>query len=128
MKTVIKTPVKVRFGECDYYRHVNNTVYLTYMDVGLADFLRTVWPDLTQVDVLFHHVHVEMDFKNEATFEDDLIVETSIEKLGNTSITFRHVIKKAEGTTVVEGKKVCVTLSAKTGKKCEIPDAIRQLA
>lgn len=127
MKTIIKTPIKVRFAECDYYQHVNNTNYLTYMDIGFADYLRKIWPDLKQLKVLFHKVHASVDYKNSATFDDDLIVNTSISEIGKTSITFKYCINKDDGSIVAEAKKIYVIMDAKTGKKCEVPEELKEM-
>ncbi len=125
MIKTVKTPIKVRFSECDYYKHVNNTTYLTYMDVGLSDYLRTIWPDLRKLDVLFHKVHISIDFKNSATFDDDLLVSTAISKIGTTSITFSHNIKKKDGLLIAKAEIVFALLDLKTGKKCNIPKELR---
>lgn len=129
MTKVVETSIKVRFGECDFYQHVNNTVYLTYTDVGLSDYLRTIWPDLHNVPYLVHFVHVSLDFKSPATFDDDLIVTTQISNIGETSITFSHtVFNKKTKALILESKKVCVILDAKTGKKCPVPKELKERA
>ena len=122
MKPCIKTPLKVRFGECDYYQHVNNTVYMTYINVGFADLLRSIWPDLKKMPFLFHIVHVSLDFKNPATFDDELIVETRISEVGKTSFTMRQTIVKGQEQVVADSKTICVILDASTGQKCGVPE------
>lgn len=128
MKKVVKTPILVRFGECDYYQHVNNTQYMTYINVGLGDFLRQINPNLRELDFLIHIVHVSIDFKSAATFDDELEVTTEIESIGETSITFRHKIyKKADGSLCVTAKKVCAILDKSTGKKALVPQEFKEL-
>lgn len=122
MSRTVQTPVHVRFGECDYYQHVNNNVYLTYTDIGLSDFLREIWPDLRKIQYLVHIVHISIDFKSPATFDDHLIISTTLSHVGETSITFKHtIVHRDTGLLVAEAKKVCVILDSKTGKKCKVP-------
>jgi YbgC/YbaW family acyl-CoA thioester hydrolase len=127
MALVIKTPIRVRFGECDYYQHVNNTVFMTYINIGLADYLREVFGDLKKLRYLFHIVHVSLDFKAPATFDDELLVTTTVTEFGKTSATFHHVITNTQGQIIVSAKKICVILDAATGKKCEVPEEMKAL-
>lgn len=126
MKKTTITPIKVRFGECDYYQHVNNTVYLTYMDVALADYLRHIWPDLLCLPLLLHKVHITVDFKDSATFEDELQVHSTLTALGTTSATFSHVITKKSGKEIVSAKAVYALLDSKTGQKCSVPQELKE--
>jgi len=127
LKKTIITPIKVRFGECDFYQHVNNTVYLTYMDVALADYLRHIWPDLLSLSLLLHKVHMTVDFKDSATFEDDLLVHSTLTALGTTSATFSHVITKKNGKEIVSAKAIYALMDAKTGQKCPVPKELKEL-
>ena len=36
------TPLKVRTYECDGYNHVNNAVYLNYLETGRMDYLMQI--------------------------------------------------------------------------------------
>lgn len=126
MGKTVETEIRVRFGECDYYQHVNNTVYLTYTDVALSDYLRSIWPDLMQLPYMFHYVHVSLDFKSPATFEDILLIKTRVTNIGETSVTFTHTItNKKTGALILESKKVSVVLDIKTGKKCNVPEQLK---
>ena len=125
----IKTEIRVRFGECDYYQHVNNTVYMTYINIGLSDYLRSIWKDLKNLPYQIHIVHVGIDFKASATFDDTLIVETWVSKVGESSIHFQHTISNKETVVmIVEAKKICVLLDTKTGIKISVPEELRKEA
>ena len=125
----IKTEIRVRFGECDYYQHVNNTVYMTYINIGLSDYLRSIWEDLKNLPYQIHIVHIGIDFKAPATFDDTLIVETWVSKVGESSIHFQHTLSNKEtGVLLAEAKKICVLLDTKTGKKISVPEELRKEA
>ncbi|THB63933.1 MAG: acyl-CoA thioesterase [Gammaproteobacteria bacterium] len=126
MKSIVETNVRVRFDECDYYMHVNNSVYQNYMDVGLGDFLRQFCPDLRELKFMIHKVHSSVDYMEAAEFEDDLVIKTFISGMGNTSVTFTHQIFKGE-KLIVHGKIIFVTLDLKTGEKSSVPEEMRQL-
>jgi len=73
-------------------------------------------------------VHCSCDFVSPARFEDLLTIELSVDRIGEKSITYHHVIKVGE-RLVAQGKviTVCSHVDPETGKLlgCKIPDAIR---
>mgnify|MGYP001547446386 FL=1 len=127
MPKVVESKVKVRFEECDFYQHVNNSVYNTYLDVGIGDFFRQLFPDLRGMTYMIHKVHASVDYMDSATFEDELIIKTSIEKLGDTSITFYQEIDKGD-TVILKAKMIFVVMDYKTGQKCPIPKELADLS
>lgn len=127
MENLTETYIKVRFAECDYYQHVNNAMYMTYLDVSLADFLREIWPDLHSADFALHNVHTTMDLFDSATFEDELIIRSKIKEIGTSSIRFEYeIIKKTENKKILQAEKVFVTLDLK-GNKIPIPNELKQI-
>ncbi len=127
MPKVVESKVKVRFEECDFYQHVNNGVYNTYLDVGIGDFFRQMFPDLRTMTYMIHKVHASVDYMDSATFEDELIIKTSLEKVGDTSLTFYQEIDKGE-TVILKAKMIFVVMDYKTGHKCPIPKELADLA
>lgn len=129
MSKISNTEIRVRFVDCDFYQHVNNTVYLNYLDIGLAEFLREIsgLKNLKKLDYAIHLVHAEIDYKSAATFDDILNVETKIHKLGNTSMTLEHKITcKNTERLIVSAKKVFVFLDAYTQEKIPVPQNIKK--
>lgn len=120
------TRLRVRFDECDYYMHVNNSNYQNYMDVGLGDFLRQFFPDLRSMKFMIHKVHCSIDYMEAAEFEDELVVTTTLTGTGNTSVTFEHEIFKGE-TLIVKATTIFVTLNPETGQKCPVPQEFLSL-
>ncbi len=127
MPSVVETRVRVRFEECDYYQHVNNGVYNSYMDVGIGDFMRLICPDLRDLKIMIHKVHASVDYIDSATFEDDLVIKTSIMDIGNTSITFYQEIDKGD-MVILKAKTIFVVMDVATGEKCTIPEELINLA
>lgn len=78
--------------------------------------------------ITWPRVHCSCDFVSPARFEDVLKVEVFIDRMGEKSITYRHVIRIGE-RLVAQGKvvTVCSHVDPVTGHLigCKIPDAIR---
>lgn len=75
-RTVLRTCVRVRFGECDPYGHLNNAVYLGYLEQAAFDHASlSGWPVkrlLDEVGAVFVARRHEMEFLQPA-FEGDLL-------------------------------------------------------
>ena len=97
---LIRVRVQVRFRDCDPYGHVNNAVYLTYLEN--ARF--ALWKAQDVRGVIL--ARAEIDFRSQATYGDDLEVRVRLEALGRSS--FRY------GYEVVDVPTQRVVLTAKT--------------
>ncbi len=118
--------IRVRFNECDYYQHVNNSVLISYLDIAFAEFLRESRGSVRFTDVGVFLVHVSADYLNEATFDDELVVSTVVEKIGFSSMTCIQEIKnKNTDEYILKAKKIYVFIDPSTRKKCAVPQDIK---
>lgn len=117
-----ETKIVVRGYECDSYSHVNNAVYLNYLEHARMNFLHQVGFDykaLVAAGWSLYVTHIDIHYKGSAFLDDELTVESSSKKMGAVSGTIHQVIKKADGTLCAEAD---VTWAAvKEGKLCALP-------
>jgi acyl-CoA thioester hydrolase len=102
-----KINIQMRYVDLDALGHVNNAVYLTYFELGRTKYFLDKLGGFISTDVHFVVVHAEIEFKSPARFEDNLVVETWISQIGNSSCTFSHKILNNE-KTFAYGKTVVV--------------------
>ncbi len=85
--------LRVRYAELDPQRIVFNAHYLTYFDVALTEYLRTL--EFRGADGFaaqgtdIHVVNATLDFRASARHDDELLVAARVEYLGRTSFRFR---------------------------------------
>ena len=118
-----KTPLKVRTYECDSYNHVNNAVYLNYLEYGRMDFLKQIGFDykgIIQRGFYIYVSHVDIYYKASAFFDDDLIVEGTSVKLKTVSGTIHQRIVKTDGT-LCAGADVTWACVNREGRPSKIP-------
>lgn len=88
---LIRLRLVVRFRDCDPYGHVNNAVYLTYLEN--ARF--ALWRAQDVKGVIL--ARAEVDYRAQATYGDELEVRVRLEGFGRTS--FRYVYEIVDVTT-----------------------------
>ena len=132
--------LEVRFRDCDAMGHVNNAVYLTYLEQarfahwralgggeGEAQALlggnRTSAPDGVPGVIL---ARVEIDYRKPATYGETLDVQLGIAGFGRTSLTYEYEIVAADGTLVAAARTVVVRFDYRAGKPVPIPDAMKE--
>jgi YbgC/YbaW family acyl-CoA thioester hydrolase len=108
--------VEIRWGDVDAYRHVNNAVYLTYLEE-----CRDEWLDhaLGDPDNAWNFViaRVAIDFRRELRLEDDaVVVHCSLERIGTSSVTTREEIRTIAGELAAEAQAVLVARDPATGE------------
>jgi len=82
-----ETRLRVRFGETDLAGHVNNAVYLSYLEEARVDFFRSVF-QTERVPLIL--ASAKLDFMRQVFFPDLIRIETGILRLGRTSFDMIH--------------------------------------
>ena len=100
-------PIQLRFSDFDSLGHVNNTVYLSYYDLGKTAYFSTLFPDWMMKETAVMVVHVDVDFFSQVFPHENVAVETAITELGNKSI---HLLQRLISLDTQEAKCVCHTV------------------
>ncbi|MGL4981466.1 MAG: acyl-CoA thioesterase [Treponemataceae bacterium] len=122
MKHVATTTV--RSYECDAYAHVNNAVYLNYLEYGRMEFLHAAGFDYHSVvkqGLYLYVTHVDIYYKGSALLDDKLFIETYPSKRKAFSGEFKQKIYKEDSTLCVEATVTWACVSKDTGRPSKIP-------
>lgn len=110
--------VRVRYAETDQMGVVYHGNYITYLEVGRVEYMRTigfVYRDFEKDGFVMPVVHCSLDYKNPAFYDDELIIETRVEDLPTSKITFLYTIKrKTDDKIICLAKVVLVFLNSET--------------
>lgn len=115
----------VRSYELDFLAHVNNAVYLNYLEYGRFSAIVESgidWMKLMSQGLNIVIARIEVDFVRPAVMGDKLRICSHVCERGTSSFIFRQVIDKPDGVTVI-ARADCkmVTIDA-NGKPIPIPD------
>ncbi len=119
---------KVRSYECDSYGHVNNAVYLHYLECARMSALEENGFTLNTMKQKGYCVvvrRIEIDYKYPLFMNDIITIETFISEWRNTSGTFTQQIFNEEDEQLVAEAKVTWVFTNLTGKPIPIPEEIK---
>ena len=117
--------VEIRWRDLDAYRHVNNSVYATYLEEGRDEWVERALGGVSDVwDFVL--ARVAIDFREELTQEDDeVVVRITLQRIGTASLTLREEIRKLDGTLSAEAEAVLVARDRESGRSRPLTDAER---
>jgi len=125
MAPIFEYEIDVRFRDCDAFGHVNNAVYLTYLEQARVE----AW----------HHLHgtgglpkdlilarIEIDYRAPATLGDRLVVRLRVANVGTKSFTLDCEIENVRTRQMIAiARTVQVMYDYGAARSIEIPPDIR---
>ena len=121
---------RVQADEIDAYEHVNNTVYLQWLD-------RIAWAHSAELGISLEHCislrcgmavrHTRVDYVAAALVGDELVVATWIVASdGRLRCTRRFEVLRADGIRILEAEIDFFCLNLDSGKPCRYPSKFTQ--
>jgi acyl-CoA thioester hydrolase len=114
--------LRVRTYECDSYNHVNNAVYLHYLETARYEFLKDIGFDYKEMISRGYGVYVariEIDYQKPARADEEIVIESEPVKKGAVSGIIRQTIRRGEDV-IVTAKVTWVFVDAK-GAPVKLP-------
>jgi acyl-CoA thioester hydrolase len=118
-------PQDVTFRDLDVFGHVNNAVYLTYIENVRIRYLREVLGIESPEDLLVIVAKVHIDFLSRATLGETLDVGTRVSRIGTKSFDMDHEIHGPDGRLVARAETTLVTFDYRGDSTMPVPDLWR---
>jgi len=116
-----------RFRDTDAMGHINNAVYVTYLEVARQVYWGRLDENSDYRRVPFILAHVTIDFRSEALVSEVLEAGIRLEWIGGKSFSFSYRIwEKSSGRTVVEASTVQVCYDYAARRTLLMPDDLRR--
>jgi acyl-CoA thioester hydrolase len=123
---VFEKRIEIRWADLDAFRHVNNAVYLTYLEeardswlAGMAPEGRSTWDYVL--------ARVAINFRRELREEDEyLVASCRLVRLGRSSIVTYEEVRTLAGDLCADAEVVMVARDAETGRSRELTAAERE--
>jgi acyl-CoA thioester hydrolase len=119
--------IKIRWRDMDAYGHVNNAVYLNYLEECRDAWAQSVLGGVADVwDFVLAHVGI--DYRSQLTQEDDeVVVRCRLDSFGTSSVRTREEIVKGDGTVSAEAESVIVPRDPASRRSRPLTDAEREI-
>ena len=117
------TTLRVRFGETDLAGHVNNAVYLSYLEEARLQFLLDI---LHTPNVPFIVAAAHLNFLHQVYFLDQVRIETGVSRMGRSSFDMTHRLYRVSTQELaLTGVVTMVAYDYATQKSTPVPEEWR---
>ena len=139
MTPVFSHQLEVRFRDCDAMGHVNNAVYLTYLEEARFHHWRASGiakralnsapasdagvPDDVPGVIL---ARVEIDYRRPAKYGDLVRIDVGVAAIGRTSFTYEYEIVDASNAVIATARTVIVRFDYAAGKPVPISEELKE--
>jgi len=107
--------IEIRWRDLDSFGHVNNAVYLTYLEEVRDEWLKDALPEDGSVWD-FVVARVAIDFRRELREDDEHVTASCrLLRIGRSSIVTHEEVRTIPGEVSAEAEAVLVARDAQTG-------------
>ncbi len=123
---IFEIPITVQPGDIDRQNHVNNTVYVRWIqEVATAHWEARASADVCDAIgwVVLRH---EIDYKSPACLGDELVLRTWVGQATRATFErFVEVVRKDNRQLVARARTLWVPINPETGKPTRVPPEVR---
>jgi acyl-CoA thioester hydrolase len=128
MPSIYQHEIKVKLIDIDDMNHVNNVVYVQWVQDAAAAHWNTEAP--AEVKVRFNWVVMrhEIDYRSPALLNDELIAKTWVDNYdGAKSTRIVQIIRKSDEKLLVEARTTWCLLNANNNRPVRAGDEIKKV-
>jgi acyl-CoA thioester hydrolase len=111
----------VRFRDVDALGHVNNAVFLTYLEEARIAFLVPLGADVSNMIL----ARVEIDFRAPLRMGDEIEIGVRPANVGTKSFELEYEVRSGDAVAA-EAKTVLVSFDYESGRSIELPESWRE--
>ncbi|MFD1032468.1 acyl-CoA thioesterase [Metaplanococcus flavidus] len=120
-----ETTIEPRVSETDGVGHINNTTIPVWFEAGRHEIFKLFTPDHSFENWKMIILNMNVTYKKQIHFGQDVLVKTSVSRIGNSSLELYEEIWQGD-VLCVEGKVTYVNFNLQAQKAERIPDSIRE--
>jgi acyl-CoA thioester hydrolase len=119
-------PQEVTFRDLDFFGHVNNAVYLTYIENARLGYMRDVLAIDNLEDLLVIVAKVNIDFRTRASLGETLEIGARVSQIGTKSFDMQHEVHGPDGRLVAAASTTLVTFDYRGDSTMPVPELWRE--
>jgi acyl-CoA thioester hydrolase len=117
--------IRVVFRDVDYYRHVNNAMYVTYMETARIDYCAVAFdkPLGSAQNVIM--ASQRFDYEKQAQYDDRLVMGVRTSRIGTKSLDFTYELWRGD-ERIGHGLSTLVAFDYEANHSIVVPDEWRR--
>lgn len=121
-----RLPVQIRFNDIDMFGHINNSIYLQFLDMGKYAYFRQFMTDTFGSEPTAPVVaNINCDFIEPTKIDEKLEVLTAITDIADSSMTLDQRVVNADGRVKCSARTIMVNVSLADGRPSTVSDPWR---
>lgn len=130
MTVLIEHVMALRWRDLDAYHHVNNSVFLTFLEEARIQWFESLsepWRNDSAEPVV---AASQINFRRPILYPETLAITLRAGRLGRSSFTIAHRIVRRGDPSVLysDGETVLVWVSPADGRPVPLPQSVRRAA
>jgi acyl-CoA thioester hydrolase len=120
--------IRVRYAEVDAMGALHHSRYWVYFEMGRTELLRSqgiAYRDLEADGVFFVVARCSARFRRPARYDDVLILETRIEKMGQARIDHAYTLTRKDNGVLLASAQTTLACVGPDGRPRQIPPGMR---
>ena len=129
MPTVFTAIHRVRSYECDSFGHVNNTVFMNYLEYARGEYLLQnglSFHDFRRWNAFPFVIHAEISYKSPAIVHDFLEISGSVSEWKKTSFIIEYQVKNQASGKLCAAAKMVFAFVNQDEKIVAIPQEFKE--
>jgi acyl-CoA thioester hydrolase len=125
--TPFETSVAVMPEDIDEQNHVNNTVYLRWVQEVATAHWQAIASSEAQGEIAWVVLRHEIDYKAPACLDDEIVLRTWVGKA--TRLTFERfteILRRSDGQLLSKARTLWCPINAQTGRPVRVPLEVRE--
>jgi len=122
---------RVRFGDLDAMRHLNNVVFLRYFETARIAYIRNLMPahdpahpEQAKWGLIFAECHI--NYRSPVYFDEEVAVECSVGDVRRSAFQVLFSMRVAD-RVAAEGYGWLVGFDYEAERSCPLPDSFREV-
>lgn len=117
--------IQVRFNDLDGYAHVNNSVYLSYLEVARCEAFADIFGVCMERGLWFILSCAEIKYKKFIKYGDEVFVSVKLGETQAVKFIFEYSVHNGKGVVYAEAKTTHAIFDSKTNRPVRIDDDIK---
>src|ERR1700736_6816304 len=117
--------IRVVFRDIDYYRHVNNAVYITWMETARIDYCKVAFdrPLGAKTNVIM--ASQSFDYERQVQYDERLVMGCRTSRIGNKSMDLTYELWRGD-ERIGYGVSALVAFDYAKNQSIPVPDVWRE--